>query len=852
LARRIWKYKEQALAAVSPALVEACGNQPLLAKLLALRGITEPAEAGAFLNLTDYQPTSGMEFPDMAKAVERIQQAIAGQESILVYGDFDVDGITGTAILYECLKGLNANVSYYVPSRHTEGHGLNAGALCRLVSSRQLKVVITTDTGSSNFNEVNLLNGLKVDTIITDHHELPEHLPQALAILNPKLLAPQSPFAMLSGAGVAYKLCEILLDEIGRPAADKERLLDLCAIGTVVDLVPLLRENRYLVWRGLQVLNWGERLGIKAILQEANVNDSTPLTEQTLGFTIGPRLNAIGRLSDASEGVELLITQDKERARQLAAKLEQMNRRRRDLVEEGLIQAEKHLQYTGELAGENAVILASPDWNQGIVGLVATKLIEKYYRPCFIGTVDDDSQEVRFSARSIEGFDMHQNLQALEDMFLRWGGHSGAAGFAIRLQDLDKLKTRLFGLCRERITDETLIPIIWLDLKLTPDQINPYLIEMINNMAPFGQGNPLPVFGMEQATIGAQKMLGEDRRHLKLILDLPEKGRHLEAIHWNWGADNAKLNPSEKVNLAFTVEENTFNGATKIQLLLKDLDAPSQPKAQSRFMTKPQSIETITSPVIPAKAGIHIHHEDTQWIDHRGRENLDGFLYHILGPSLDTPEQAQYRIYCEGTQHYFPIPLAPQYFCTRMANGTHAPQGQLLLWDLPPDQESLQALLKTYQPQVVHLIGGKYQTIPLSRPPREFLQGTLAVITRMQQPQSTAPFVVHLPQLESLLSSSKSVVMAGLSLLNRLSYLNLRAMPETRQFEIHLNPASGNLQTECDSLIEYQAFANALEEVQQFRTWMMTAPLSVIKSGLNHTYEFQTDEREPYVVHLDQ
>jgi len=822
LVRRVWTYKEQSLGAISPALVEACGNQPLLAKLLALRGITEPDEAKAFLNLEDYQPTSGHVFEGMSLAVERIQAAIQREEPILVYGDFDVDGITGTAILMECLKELKANVSYYVPSRHTEGHGMHTGSLCRLVSSRQVKLVITTDTGSSNFNEVSLLNGLKVDTIITDHHELPEHLPPALAILNPKLLPPDSPLAMMSGAGVAYKLCEILLGP-----EKSEKLMDLCAIGTVVDLVPLLRENRYLVWQGLKILNRRKRLGIQALLEEAHINETAPLTEQTLAFTVGPRLNAIGRLSDASDGVNLLMTQDKDQARQLAAKLEQLNRRRRDMVEEGVLQAEKHLQRTGELAGEKAIILASPEWNQGIVGLVATKLIEKHSRPCFIGTVDADSQEVRFSARSINGFDLHRQISTLEDMFLRWGGHSGAAGFAIKLDELDRLKTRLFSLCRENIADELMSPRIEVDLKVSPEQVNTYLLDMVTQMAPFGQANPLPIFGMEKIMVDAQRLLGEDQRHLKLILNTPEKGRYLEAIHWNW--NQARLDTGEKINLAFTIEENTYNGATKIQLLIKDL-ATEIKKADNHVMSKPQP--ALPSRPIPETKN---NTEDMQWVDHRGRENMEGFLYQIL-------EQMPYRIYCEGTQHYFPIPLGPQHFCTRLADGSAFQQGHLVLWDLPPDQDSLQSLLKTYRPQIIHLIGGKYQAIPMARSPREFLQGSLSVLMKLPETR------ISLSQLEALLSSSRNVVMTALGVLNRLSYLTSRL--NNGQVEIQLHPQPTTAQTDWDSLLEYQTFVNALGEVQQFRTWMMTAPLSVIQSGLGLTYRPQTEERAHDVIHL--
>ncbi|MBY0402376.1 MAG: DHH family phosphoesterase, partial [Cyanobacteria bacterium] len=270
--KNVWQYRGQNHRdeAIQPDFLEAVGGSPLVARLLLNRGITTPKSAKAFLDLENYQPSSGYDLPDMELGVRRIVQALDNEENILIFGDFDVDGITGTSVLYETLKRLNAKVSYYIPDRATEGHGLNVAALCRLVSTRQLKLVISTDTGITNYNEVSLLKGLKVDTIITDHHDLPENLPPSVANINPKLLPDQShPLALLAGVGVAFKLCELLLEVRGYPPEQAEALLDLVAVGTIADLVPLIRENRYLAYRGIQVLNKHQRLGINQIIEQA-------------------------------------------------------------------------------------------------------------------------------------------------------------------------------------------------------------------------------------------------------------------------------------------------------------------------------------------------------------------------------------------------------------------------------------------------------------------------------------------------------------------------------------------------------------------------------------------------------
>lgn len=835
---RIWKYKESAIDTLPADLVAVADNLPILAKLLAIRGITNPQEAKAFLNIETYQPTPATEFPDMEKALSRMGQAIERQEPVLIYGDFDVDGVTGTSILLETLKCLKANVSFYIPDRHTEGHGMNSTALCRLVSSRQIKVVITTDTGITNFNEVNLLNGLGVHTIITDHHELPENLPEAYAILNPKLLPAESPLAYMSGAGVAFKFCEALLQAYNAPQDAIDALLEPAAIGTVVDMVPLLHENRYLVWRGLKQLQYRNRPGIRAMLREANVNDSAPITTQTIGFVLGPRLNAIGRLADASDAVTLMTTDDEEVARQLAAKLEQMNRRRKELVDKAFQQAETHLHTSGELTDQKAVILCSNEWNQGIVGLVATRLIEKYHRPCFIGFIDEEADEVRFSARSIDGFDMHHNLQALEDMFIRWGGHSGAAGFSIARKNLPTLKQRLFALCNDRISDQQLVPQVWVDMRLSPSQVNPHLVEIVERMAPFGQANPMPIFGLEGCHIGAHRTMGEDNRHLKLILTGDEPGRYLEAICWQRGAEQNRLDVSHTYRLAFTAEINQYNGTAKVQLIVKDFQDESlaalpisHPVSVSAAGETPaaaiaKSNGSSAASYTGSPAGLDNQENDGPlWVDHRNRTEIERFLSDIL-----MAQAPSFHIFCEGTQQFFPLPVQAEQFIGRQSMVQDEPPADLLLWDLPPDLGTLTQLLEMHQPHRVHVIGGKYWKVPVYRPPQEFLQGFRNVLIQLWKQHQAQAFSIGFRQLATMLSTTQEVVLAGLSLLEQNEQLQARLLPDGSGAQVSLAPAAAQPVdiAPLKETLPYLMFEQRLEAVQRFREWLMSAPLDLL------------------------
>lgn len=837
----IWQFRGQSASTGSPfskEVLDTVDGSPLLARLLANRDITEPAEIEAFLNLQDYQPTSGWELPDMDKAVERILRAIESKEAILIYGDFDVDGITGTSVLYETLKKrLQANVSFYIPDRATEGHGLNTAALVRLTSSRKIKLVITTDTGITNFSEVSLLNGLGVDTVITDHHALPENLPPAVANINSQRLLtekdPKHPMGHLCGAGVAYKLCEILLDKL-LPASEAtqaaENLLDIVAVGTVVDMVPLVHENRWLVYRGLQVLNRRQRPGFNEILEQAGAKPDAPVTSETLGFTIGPRLNALGRLERADQGVELITSDEPERIRVIAAHLEFLNRKRRELCDQTYLDAEAHLQKTGGLADKRAIILASPDWNPGIIGIVASRLIEKYHVPVFMMVVDEGKAEVRCSARSIPGFHLHDELLALERYFLGFGGHAGAGGFALKLDRLESFKRDLHQICNQKITDEQMRPIVEVDAKLEWSQVNPHLLTLIDKLAPFGMANPSPKFVLENVNVAAQRFLGEDERHIKLVLaninsKKGEANTPLEGIIWNFGRKE-RFDARAPYSFVVVPGLNTFNGTTKVQLIIEDYNTPQAAKLATETMeapavSKPRNISQNATPVTDMAHAESL--TGPQWIDHRSRESVDVFISQLMLPLQD---KRSVLIYHEGKKPDIPF-LDEKLLKTRTQL---TPAEELILWDLPPSADALQNLLKQVKPEVIHLVGGKYQAVPVFASEQNYLKLIVQILRRGPETQ-----ILAVPVFASQLATTDTVVTHGLMLLEKLKMLesSLAEPGNLEKLQVRLLPQNASDQEDITRRLEYAFFQQALKEVGKFRSWLLKTPISNIKSTFN-------------------
>jgi single-stranded-DNA-specific exonuclease len=521
--------------------------------------------------LTDYYP-DGLHDPFLLKgmdiASERIARAIAQGEQMAVYGDFDTDGVTAVSLLMQAIPAMGGNLRPYIPHRNREGYGLNIEAV-EMLAAEGVHLLITVDCGITNVAEVERANALGMEVIVTDHHRPPPALPPALAVVNPKQPDCPYPYKQLVGVGIAYKLVQALVKQGLRPKLRGRDMLDVVALGTIADMGPLDGENRVLVRAGIDAIHSTQRPGLLALIKAAGLKPER-VTSTDVGFMLGPRINAAGRIDDAVRAYELLLAQDFATAEQLAAELNTANRQRQELTkrvqEEACALAEqqgKHLQ--------RIVVLDSADYPAGVVGLVAGKLVEQWARPVIL--ISRGEEESRGSARSIPVFNIHQALTTCTDLFTRFGGHSMAAGFTIPNQHLSELETRLYALANEQLTDEMLQPTLFIDAEVPPQHLTWQLLQELVQLEPFGQANHQPVFLSRNIQAVDVRTVG-DGKHLKFRLGVPgTDGRvsaGLQAIAFGLGAMAEPLRKYPAIDIVYTLEENTWDGSRSLQLRIKD------------------------------------------------------------------------------------------------------------------------------------------------------------------------------------------------------------------------------------------------------------------------------------------
>lgn len=530
-------------------LLEA-GLPVQLARVLWARGVTTPQEAEAFLS----PQVSGLHDPyllhDMQPAVDRIRAALAGGEHITVYGDYDVDGVCASAILVEALRAQGGQVDWYIPSRHKEGYGLNMEAVQALAETASL--LITVDCGITSIEEAQEAERLGLDLIITDHHEPPEQLPRALAVVDP--LLGEYPFRRLCGAGVAFKLVWALF---GQEAV--KDLWELAALATVADLVPLLGENRIIVHHGLACIQKTRRAGLKALMAVAGLEGRT-ITAGHLGFQIGPRINAGGRLNEASRNVDLLLTKDAHAAEAIARDLNSENSERQRMEMAILKEAEQWVPGNIDFLKDRAMVVVGKGWNTGVVGLVASRLVERYAWPAIVLSENEDGTATG-SARSVPGVNIHAALTMCSDLFLRFGGHAQAAGMTLEAEKIPVLRERLNAAIAEVAEPDAYVPAASYDLDITLGEVSIPLIEQLDRLAPTGFGNPSPVFRLSGAHVLEARGVGSDGKHLKLRLE--QEGAALDGIAFGLGAMRAGL--PEQVDALFSPSINEYMGRRSAQ-----------------------------------------------------------------------------------------------------------------------------------------------------------------------------------------------------------------------------------------------------------------------------------------------
>jgi single-stranded-DNA-specific exonuclease len=539
--------------------------------VLANRGFREPGEIESFVNPQDIS-----KFPDpalltgMTEAVTRIEAAIKAGEQIVVYGDFDADGVTSTALLTMALRHFGARVEPYVPNRMAEGYGLNANAV-REIAAQGTRLLITVDCGISGREEVAEATRAGMDVIVTDHHHLPGDLPEASACINPKQKVPGCEcYEDLAGVGVAYQLVRALVKRMGKPPTLRNLdLLGLVAIGTVADIVPLRGANRSLVHQGLAALPQHSLPGLRTMLEFAHLNMRGMDTER-IGFTIGPRLNAAGRMDDARIAYRLLMTEDLREARELAQKLEAQNRRRQAVMNSVVEQAKERARKLDD--GVKLIVLSDRNWPSGVVGLVAGRLAEEFGRPVLV--IEEGEEDSRGSARSGPHFNIVEALGEIKDVLVKYGGHSAAAGFTVKTARIKELNERLCKLASERLEEHHLRPTYMADASITMADVTDETLDSLGRLAPFGASNPSPVFMANDVRVMNVLPMG-DGAHLKLLLaDQTNISKMpVEAIAFRTGHLAEAIKRRGRVDILFQIERREWKGDVHLQLKVKDLRA---------------------------------------------------------------------------------------------------------------------------------------------------------------------------------------------------------------------------------------------------------------------------------------
>lgn len=541
---------------------------PVVARLLVARGVTTRKEAEEFLNPSLDLLHNPFLLPDIKPAMERIRIAIEKGELIMIYGDYDVDGVTATALLVRALRALGGSVMYRLPHRKTEGYDIKPSVVDEAVETG-VSLIITCDCGTTAIETAERAAEAGIDLIITDHHEPGPKLPRALAVINPKRSDSQYPFVELAGVGVAFKTMEALVRELGHNEKFFQRkFLDLVALGTVSDICPLIGENRAMVKFGMQSMANSKKAGIQAILRKCKLQGKDLLTYH-LSYIIGPRLNAVGRLDKAEIALDMLLTTDEADADRLAEILEQKNTERQ--AEQSRVFEEAIAQITDtDLESRKVLVLSAPGWNAGVVGIVASKVVEQYGRPAVLLSLDPKTGACVGSARSIEKFNLIEALRSCGDLLRRCGGHAHAAGLSLNTENLDGLASRLNDLAGEILTPEDMIPTVVADAALEPEDLNSDLAREIAALEPFGHGNPEPVFVTSGLEILRKQRVGADGTHLKMRVRA-DGGEPTDCVGFRKGELDDAISVGGCLDICYNIRINRYNGYEQVQLVAMDL-----------------------------------------------------------------------------------------------------------------------------------------------------------------------------------------------------------------------------------------------------------------------------------------
>jgi single-stranded-DNA-specific exonuclease len=549
-------------------LARSVGLPLPIAGLLTQRGLSRQEDIESFLEPRLERLGDPLLLPDMPKAVDRIWQALLDEERILIFGDYDVDGVTSTAFLSRVLERLGGKINRFIPNRKDDGYGLSPEAMTHCLNTFKPQLVITVDCGTGNVDAVELARDRGVDVIVTDHHEASGEVANAFAVVNPKL-GDDAGSRNLAGVGVAFKLCHALI-KIGRansyPAsktADMRPLMYLVALGTVADMVPLVGENRILARFGIEVLNRCPDPGIDALVRNAGIQQE--MSSYHIGFVLGPRINAAGRMDSPDIALNMLLSQSSRHADRMAQILEKANKERQAIEETIRLEAEAALETDYDPDTPGVLVVASRGWHAGVIGIVASRLVRRFHRPAIVISIAEDGLG-RGSCRSINGFDLIQHLQAADDLLLQYGGHRMAAGLDIREEQIGTFRQRLNDRAHEVMARTDLRPSQHVDGWIELSDLTHDFLDAQNRLMPFGNANPIPVWGLRGITLDKVQRVGTDKKHLRLLFSTPTGPQ--DAIGFGLGDREV---PEGPVDLAFQLRRNVFRGETRLQLMLQDL-----------------------------------------------------------------------------------------------------------------------------------------------------------------------------------------------------------------------------------------------------------------------------------------
>ena len=544
---------------------KAFRTSEVIARVLANRNILNPNLAHSFFTPNLDMLHNPYLMQDMDKAVERVLKNIKSGKPIMVFGDYDVDGTTGAAALYLAFQKFGADVTYYIPDREKEGYGLSYHGI-EIAKDNGIDLIITCDCGINAFEQVDFANEQNIDIIITDHHTTDTELPKAHAILNPKREDCEYPFKGLCGGGVAFKLITAIGNELNIPLTDYEEIIPLITLGTAADVVPIKDENRVIVHHGLNILENLEKPGLKTLLELAGLKGHISVGQ--LVFSIAPRINAAGRLGDANRAVELLVTDDQDKARLLAKELDNENKRRQIIQQAMVDEALLKVNAEADLKNENALVLADAGWHPGVVGIVASKIKEEFNRPTIIIALENGSG--KGSARSVAGFNLYEALTACKTHLDGYGGHPMAAGLTLSNQKLEDFKKAFINFANERLTEENLQATLTLDSEIALQDITPRFMDFLDKLSPYGPGNMRPKFAIRNAEIaGAPKVIGKTGEHIRFKIRQGLKS--YPAVGFGLSNKYEMLITGQPVDIACVVETNEWQGNTSIQMNVRDI-----------------------------------------------------------------------------------------------------------------------------------------------------------------------------------------------------------------------------------------------------------------------------------------